>query len=497
MELRGGIRQTGGLVHKSLADYQRGVDLVETGHYDLALSPLENCVRQEAGYFEARLLLIRLFRRLGRYPEALPFISNFPGEQGKEIVFFLESVPISLFAGCPSLAIRQAWKVLETLPRLGRHQVAVPEAMGTEQVSARTDDDDLRRWLVLMTLFEKGPRAALRGVQYCLGRDPAWLEGHFLRAGILEILGAFVRAEEAYTRILELDSRQSQPLEALRRLWRGCTIEMNPFREEYLGLFIAEANRLLLEDPSEAIAGSVESWYRLFPDSDELLRILVNLFVSMGQHTRALTVIDLLPAHRLTLELLSLKAEVLERSGDVREAAALFHAVLVQDPRQKRACDGIARLGSVLENFVQAVRGIEKALALSPDDPDLWYTKALLLKQGGRQDEVLRALEEAVRLDPRHKGGLYALGMERLCQNRVEEAILLFGDLAVLDAENQEAWRNLAIAQTQSHRWEEALETWRRLSCIAPQDPQAQANIQRLEEFLSHQTKGNPPGRKE
>lgn len=497
MDPGGSFRQTGGLARRSLADYQRGVDLVETGYYDLALSHLENCLYQEADFFEARLLLIRLLRRSGRYTEALSFINSFPGGEGKALEFNLESVPIALFAGSPTLAIRLGWNVLESLPTLGRHQVAVPEAMGSEQALNRTDDTDLRRWLVLMSLFEKGPRAALRGVQYCLDRDPSWLKGHFLRAGILEILGDFVRAEAAYARILEIDSSQSEPLEALRRLWHGCTLEKNPFREEYLVLFISEANRLLQAGPSETISRVVESWFRMFPESDELLGILVNLFVTMGQYDRALGFIDHLPAHRLNMDLLCLKAEVLEKAGNVREAGALFHAVLVQNPRQKRACDGIARLGAVLENHDQVVRGIEKALTLCPDDPSLWYTLALLLKQGGKQDEALAALEETVRLDPHHQGGLYALGIERLHQHRVEEAVLLFGDLVVLDPENQEARRNLAIAQTQCHQWEEALETWRRLLRMAPQDPQALVNIQHLKDFFAQRGKGYPPGRKE
>jgi tetratricopeptide (TPR) repeat protein len=495
MEREGGQGKPTGLARKSLADYQRGVDLVSAGHHGLAVSPLENCVHLEEDFTEARLLLIRIFRRLGRYNEALPLVRGILEAHAGEVELLLESVPVCLFGGQPSLALRCAWRIWEHLPTMGCRTAVVPSAMGSTQEPRFNAEVDLRVWLVLISLFEKGPRAGHRAVQACLDRDPVWLKGHFLRAGILELLGNFTRAEDAYARILEIDPSQSQPLVALRRLWRGATMEKNPFRDEYIALYTAEAGRLLQEDPSESISQAMEMWLGSFPEARHLIESLVNEYVSMGRHSKALEVIDRIPSQNLTLDLLCHKAEVMEGAGDTQEAAALFHAILAQDPHQKRACEGIVRLGSALENFQQAILGIERALEQSPEDPNLWYTKALLLKQRGSRSEMVMALEEAVCLDPRHQGVLYALGMERLHQKRAEEAALLFGDLVVLDPENQDGWRNLAIAQTHERQWEEALGTWRRLLALAPGDPQAMGNITRLEQFLLQCTEVNQPRR--
>ncbi len=478
------IGEPGGLARKTLADYQRGVDLVSVGHYSLAMAPLENCLHQEADFAEARLLLIRILRRLGRYTEALAKIRSFEGSPDKEIEVLLEAVPAALFSGQPALALRSAWKVWEHLPTWGHQSVAVPQTLGIPRESLPGIDLDLRSWLVLITLYEEGHRAALKAVRSCLHRDSNWLKGYFLQAGILELYGDNSRAAGTYTRILEIDPSQTQSLEALQRLWGGATIERNPLRTEYVSFFIMEANHLLQVDYSESIAHTIETWLGLFPGTAELLRCLVNVLISMGQHQRALQAIDQIPTPNLTLDILCLRAEVLEGSGDEAEAAALFHAILAQDPTQKRACAGIVRLGSALENFSQTLHSIDIALKHSPEDANLWYTKALLLKQRGMRSEMVGALEEAVILDPRHTGVLYALGMERLHQKRTEEAVLLFGDLVTLEPTNQEGWRNLAIAQTQRRQWEDALDTWRRLLELAPGDQQAQGNISRLEQFL-------------
>ncbi len=53
--------------------------------------------------------------------------------------------------------------------------------------------------------------------------------------------------------------------------------------------------------------------------------------------------------------------------------------------------------------FDEALDLFERALALKPDDPDLWNLKGVALRGIGRYEESARCFERSLRIDPRDR----------------------------------------------------------------------------------------------
>ena len=53
--------------------------------------------------------------------------------------------------------------------------------------------------------------------------------------------------------------------------------------------------------------------------------------------------------------------------------------------------------------FDDALALVEQALALEPDDPDLWNCKGVALRGMGRYEESLRCFDKSLRIDPRDR----------------------------------------------------------------------------------------------
>ncbi len=58
-----------------------------------------------------------------------------------------------------------------------------------------------------------------------------------------------------------------------------------------------------------------------------------------------------------------------------------------------------------LENgqFVDALRCIEQAIVMNPNDPDLWNFKAVVLRSMGRHEEAIECFNKSLKIDPRDK----------------------------------------------------------------------------------------------
>ena len=61
------------------------------------------------------------------------------------------------------------------------------------------------------------------------------------------------------------------------------------------------------------------------------------------------------------------------------------------------------------ENFMEkgqyedALASFEQAILLSPEDPDLWNSKASALRSMGRYEEAIECFNRSLEIDPRDK----------------------------------------------------------------------------------------------
>ena len=53
--------------------------------------------------------------------------------------------------------------------------------------------------------------------------------------------------------------------------------------------------------------------------------------------------------------------------------------------------------------YQDALACFEQAILLSPEDPDLWNSKALALRSMGRYEEAIECFNRSLEIDPRDK----------------------------------------------------------------------------------------------
>lgn len=158
----------------------------------------------------------------------------------------------------------------------------------------------------------------------------------------------------------------------------------------------------------------------------------------------------------MTVKSLRLKAERLQREGDVEAAfeayeqavalapddpdllAALaqlasqvaMHDVAVQlwahlhlsDPTGAATCDGYARALIAAARFPEAVEVLRSVLQLRPEEGGLWTTLGLALTYAGRAEEALTFFNEGVRLAPRSASAIYNRGLALCDLGRLADA---------------------------------------------------------------------------
>lgn len=137
---------------------------------------------------------------------------------------------------------------------------------------------------------------------------------------------------------------------------------------------------------------------------DRALGVQAQIYLGMGRLDEALVAID----RALDLSKNArygyyhyVRAQILEALGFFEDAVeALNQAILLENGSQSHSFRLKAKLLRKLRAFGTALLAIERAITLVPIDGGNHFEKALILKEMGRVEEALAAIDEAIRLHP-------------------------------------------------------------------------------------------------
>jgi len=104
----------------------------------------------------------------------------------------------------------------------------------------------------------------------------------------------------------------------------------------------------------------------------------------------------------------------------------------------------------------EALREIDRAIALMPNDPDVLSSRAWILTVSGRAPEAEDDARKAIRLDPAHPRNLIPLGQALFHQERYEEAVEIFESVVIQQPEYEYTYPFLAATYGYLGRIEEA-----------------------------------------
>jgi tetratricopeptide (TPR) repeat protein len=196
------------------------------------------------------------------------------------------------------------------------------------------------------------------------------------------------------------------------------------------------------------------------------------------------------------------RAAALHRDGRLDEAGAIYEAVLALQPEHPAALALSARLALDRRDPARAAVMFRRAVAVRPNDAELWTALGIALRVAGAAAESVAPLETAERLAPGNVeiashlalayqfagrpadaeaayrrlialtgGAAFAhlgLGVAVKAQGRLEEAVEAYRAAAAADASLAEAHGNLGIALQALGRLDEALVAYKRALDLNP-----------------------------
>lgn len=354
------------------AEFNRAADLHRKGKLDKAISIYRRLVKAQPSAFEIARLLVLAYLQGGHAKEAL-------------------------------VAARRAHERNPTNPHAHLLLGACLQAV-----------QDLEPALAA---FEAAARLA-----------PQLTEAHFLAGGVLGALGRHAEAVARFDQVLALDRRSTEALAnrstALLQLGRPedalndieALTALHPGEARY---WIAKATTLLELDRTAAAAAAADQVIRLSPKSSEGYALKGRSLMSRGRLEEARGSFYAALEHNATDAIVRDELIVVLRLlEDFPAALAQCDLALAATPASARFRQHRAEVRRAGEDFAGAMADVEGAIAADPQLASAYVTRARLLGDLGRPEEIRPALELALQRDPQEPNGRFLTAADDLAHGR-------------------------------------------------------------------------------
>ena len=175
------------------------------------------------------------------------------------------------------------------------------------------------------------------------------------------------------------------------------------------------------------------------------------------------------------------------QAGRLREAEALYRALLETDPRNSDALHLLGVAAHQLGRHEEAIELIGRAIAADASRPEFHSNLGEVHRMLGRPAQAEHSYRAALALNPDLPAAHGNLGHALLAQDRFEDAARSYERAAALDPGNAGVLVNLAFAYIQLGRLEQAEQCSRQTLALRPEDAEAHnflaASLAGLERF--------------
>src|SRR5580658_4066063 len=142
------------------------------------------------------------------------------------------------------------------------------------------------------------------------------------------------------------------------------------------------------------------------------------------------------------------------QAGQTLQAQLCCQRLLAADPNHADALHLMGRIALQDKQYDHALEWIARAIAQAPK-PDYLASLGIALSRQGRHEEALKALDKAVQLAPDDAALWKQLGEVLLALRRYDHALLAFQHVLKLDPHNQDAAYKSGVLLHDAGRWEE------------------------------------------
>jgi Flp pilus assembly protein TadD len=156
--------------------------------------------------------------------------------------------------------------------------------------------------------------------------------------------------------------------------------------------------------------------------------------------------------------------------GNLQGAEDCFRQAVQEHPRDPDAFNLLAMVLAARKRFGEAVKLLEKAIALRPADPVLLGNLGGLLAEANDPLAAVGPLREAIKLKPDHLDALVSLGLAYQLAGRLEEARRQFEKVLKRQPAHRRALAGLAMLEQTSGDRRAAIEGFRKLRKYYPNE---------------------------
>lgn len=156
------------------------------------------------------------------------------------------------------------------------------------------------------------------------------------------------------------------------------------------------------------------------------------------------------------------------QAGQEAEAAVLYQAILILNPRHVEASYNLGVICQTIGRFQEAILAYRNAVALRPDFVDALANLGTVLKDTGQFDEATEIYRHVIAQKPDFPMAYLNFGVVLKDQGRIEDAMAAYRQAIALKPDYDQAYANLGAALLEDGRLEEAEQACRQAVSINP-----------------------------
>jgi len=183
------------------------------------------------------------------------------------------------------------------------------------------------------------------------------------------------------------------------------------------------------------------------------------------------------------------RAHQQHRSGEVVRAESLYRQVLHFDGDHVVANNLLGLLCLQLQRFDEAVKYIESALRVMPDDAQAHANLGLALQGLNRLEDAASHFKKSLQINPKNPRACNNLGGIFISLGHVDESITCFLQALVIDPSVPEVHFNLGSALLHAQRYEEAVASLQQCLQLKPDFEECRTALEQAQQQLKNQSK--------
>ncbi|MCM1983428.1 tetratricopeptide repeat protein [Lyngbya confervoides] len=175
--------------------------------------------------------------------------------------------------------------------------------------------------------------------------------------------------------------------------------------------------------------------------------------------------------------------------GQYEQSIPLFLKALETESNPQTKSQLYSGLGSAydeLNQLSESMAAYEQALALTPDNPQIWVNLGIVQRLQGNHQQALQSYQQALKLDGNLATAHSSMGSLYVLQGQPKQAIAAFKKALSLDANLAVSHGNLALAYAMDGQFENANQSLKRAVALGYNNgPVIQARIEELQKLTN------------